>query len=75
MDLVLVSFTKPVFILAYIQSFFPRKGRKVNIQLHSRTGFAEMVLKATGFQYNFQYYYYLILLLLLHITIISLILN
>lgn len=74
-----MAFTKPVLILAYIKSFFPRKGRKMNIQLHSKIGFTEKVLKATGFQHNFQYDFlyscYLILLLLLLITIISIILN
>jgi len=57
MDLVLVSFTKPIFILAYITSFFPKKGKKVNIRLHSGTGFTKMVLKATDFQYNLEYYF------------------
>lgn len=67
MDLEFGSFVKAIFIFAYIKSFFPRKWRKVNTQLYSRTGFTEMVLKISGFQYNFQYYfqYYLILL---HIT-------
>lgn len=73
MDLEFGSFVKAIFILAYIKSFFPRKWRKVNTQLQSRTGFTDMALKNTGFQYNFQYYfqYYLMLLILLHITIIS----
>lgn len=54
-DLVFASFAKPIFFLDYINSFFPRKGRKVNIKLFSRTRFIEMLLKASVFQYNFQY--------------------